>query len=61
MTFPVGNEASRMERQITDIGNLPAIVGAIDCTQIPTPSRGGEQTEISKSKSILLTKCASYL
>lgn len=48
--FPQGNNLRQVKRGFMDIGRIPGVVGAIDCTHIPMQSPRGRNTEVYRNR-----------
>ncbi len=50
ITFPTGNNARAVNQGFMQVGGIPGIVGAIDCTHVPIQSPGGDTAELFRNR-----------
>lgn len=50
ITFPTGVQSIRTNQEFLQIGNIPGVVGAIDCTHIPIQAPKRENAELFRNR-----------
>ncbi|XP_053383749.1 putative nuclease HARBI1 [Mercenaria mercenaria] len=50
IVFPTDNAATRIQRDFMNVGRIPGVIGAIDCTHIPILCPGGDKAELFRNR-----------